>query len=155
MPGSGNHKLIASNRRARYNYNILETYEAGIVLTGSEIKSVRENHVDIREAFVQVRNGEAWLHNSNIAQYRPAGPFGQHDQNRSRKLLLHKKQIVKIESELQKQQLTAVPLRVYIKGRLAKIEFGLARGKTNVDRRNTIKEREAQREIGRAIRSRG
>ena len=155
MSGSGNHKLIASNRRARYNYNILETYEAGIVLTGSEIKSVRENQVDIREAFVQVRNGEAWLHNSNIAQYRPAGLFGQHDLNRSRKLLLHKNQIVKIEAELQKKNLTAVPLRVYIKGRLAKIEFGLARGKTNVDRRNTIKEREAQREIGRAIRSRG
>ena len=143
---------IATNRRARFNYEILDTFEAGIVLTGSEIKSVRARHVTISEAYVQVRNGEAWLHNAHIAPYPAAGPFGQHEPTRSRKLLLKKKEIAQIEREMQKARLTIVPLRLYIKGRVAKVLIGLGRGKRQVDRRETIKRRDADREIGRAMR---
>ena len=151
MASSTGTKTLATNRRARFNYEILETFEAGIVLTGSEIKSVRQARVDISEAFVQVRNGEAWLHNAHVAQYLPAGPFGQHEPTRSRKLLLHRAQIVKMELEVNRQRLTIVALRLYIKNRVAKVEIGLARGKRQVDRRNTIKRRDAQREMARAV----
>ncbi len=146
---------IATNRRARFNYEILETFEAGMVLTGSEIKSVRDRHMTISEGYVQVRNGEAWLLNAHIAQYPAAGPFGQHETTRPRKLLLKKKEIAHIEREMQKARLTIVPLRVYIKGRVAKVLIGLGRGKRQVDRRETIKRRDAQREIGRAMRVKG
>ena len=144
-------KTLATNRRARFNYEVLDTFEAGIVLTGSEIKSVRAGHINIAEAYVQVRGGEAWLHNAHIAQYPAAGPFGQHETTRSRKLLLHREQIKHIADEIARQRLTVVPLRLYIKGRVAKVEVALARGKTNVDRRETIKKREADREMSRAM----
>ena len=143
---------ISTNRRARFNYEILETYEAGIVLTGSEIKSARDRHVNIAEAYVQVRNGEAWLYNANIAQYPAAGPFGQHETTRPRKLLLHKKQLREIQDEVNRQRLSVIPLRIYIKGRVAKVLIGLGRGKTQVDRRETIKRRDADREMSRAMR---
>lgn len=143
---------IATNRRARFNYEILETFEAGMVLTGSEIKSVRARHMTISEGYVQVRDGEAWLHNAHIAQYPAAGPFGQHEPTRARKLLLKKKQIAHIQREMQKARLTIVPLKVYIKGRVAKILIGLGRGKRQYDQRETIKRRDADREIGRAMR---
>jgi SsrA-binding protein len=143
---------ISTNRRARFNYEILETFEAGIVLTGSEIKSVRARHVNIAEAYVQVRNGEAWMHNANIAQYPAAGPFGQHETTRPRKLLLHRKQLREIQDQVNRQRLSVIPLRMYIKGRVAKVLIGLGRGKTQVDRRETIKQRDAQREMSRAMR---
>jgi SsrA-binding protein len=143
---------ISTNRRARFNYEILETFEAGIVLTGSEIKSVRARHVNIAEAYVQVRNGEAWMHNANIAQYSAAGPFGQHETTRPRKLLLHRKQLREIQDQVNRQRLSVIPLRMYIKGRVAKVLIGLGRGKTQVDRRETIKQRDAQREMSRAMR---
>lgn len=143
---------IATNRRARFDYEILETFEAGMVLTGSEIKSVRASHMTIAEGYVQVRNGEAWLHSANIAPYAAAGDFDQHDPIRTRKLLLKKKEIAHIEREMQKARLTIVPLKVYIKGRRAKMLIGLGRGKRQVDRRETIKRRDADREIGRAMR---
>lgn len=149
---ANNDSTIATNRRARFNYEILDTFEAGIVLTGSEIKSLRARHMTIAEGYVQIRDGEAWLHNANIAQYPAAGPFGQHETTRSRKLLLKKKEIAHIEREMQKARLTIVPLRVYIKGRVAKVLIGLGRGKRQVDRRETIKRRDADREIGRAMR---
>ena len=150
-PGTG---TIATNRRARFNYTILDTYEAGIVLTGSEIKSVRAGSVNIAEAYVQIKDGQAWLHNAHIAQYQAAGPFGQHETTRSRKLLLHKEQIKSINLEMQRQRLTVVPLRLYIKGRVAKIEIALARGKGQADRRETIKKRDAEREMSRAMKTR-
>lgn len=142
---------IATNRKARFNYSILDTFEAGMVLTGSEIKSVRARHMMISEAYVQVRNGEAWLHNAHIAQYPAAGPFGQHETTRSRKLLLKKSQITHIEREMQKARLTIVPLKVYIKGRHAKVLIGLGKGKLQADRRETIKQRDADREMSRAM----
>jgi SsrA-binding protein len=143
---------ISTNRRARFNYEILDTFEAGIVLTGSEIKSVRARHANIAEAYVQVRNGEAWLQNANIAQYPAAGPFGQHETTRPRKLLLHKEQIRHIQGLVERQRLTVIPLKIYIKGRVAKVQIGLGRGKTQVDRRETIKKRDADREMSRALR---
>lgn len=143
---------IATNRRARFNYAILETFEAGMVLTGSEIKSVRARHMTIAEGYVQVRNGEAWLHSANIAPYAAAGEYDQHDPIRVRKLLLKKKEIVHIQREMQKARLTIVPLKVYIKGRRAKMLIGLGKGKNQVDRRETIKQRDSDREIGRAMR---
>ena len=143
---------IATNRKARFNYSILDTFEAGIVLTGSEIKSVRASHMTISEAYVQIRNGEAWLHSAHIAQYPPAGPFGQHEAARSRKLLLKKKQIEHIQREMHKARLAIIPLKVYIKGRHAKVLIGLGKGKQQSDRRETIKQRDADREIGRAMR---
>lgn len=145
---------MATNRRARFNYSILETFEAGIVLTGSEIKSVRAGHANIAEAYVQVRDGQAWLHNAHISHYLAAGPMDQHEPTRARKLLLHKEQIRKIALEIQRQQLTVVPLRVYIKGRVAKVEIALAKGKRQVDRRETIKKRDAAREMSRAMKTR-
>lgn len=145
---------IATNRKARFNYSILDTFEAGMVLTGSEIKSVRARHMTISEAYVQVRNGEAWLHNAHIAQYPAAGPFGQHETTRSRKLLLKKDQIAHIEREMTKAHLTIVPLRVYIKGRHAKILIGLGKGKQQSDKRETIKQRDADREMSRAMKVR-
>ncbi len=146
---------IATNRRARFNYEILETFEAGIVLTGSEIKSVRARQMTISEGYVQVRNGEAWLHSTHIAPYQAAGIYDQHEPTRTRKLLLKKREIAHIEREMQKARLTIVPLKVYIKGRRAKVLIGLGRGKRQVDRRETIKKRDAQREIGRAMRVKG
>ncbi len=143
---------IATNRRARFNYEILETFEAGIVLTGSEIKSVRARHMTISEGYVQVRKAEAWLMSAHIAPYAAASQYDQHDPIRPRKLLLKKKEIAHIEREMQKARLTIVPLKVYIKGRRAKVLIGLGRGKRQVDRRETIKRRDAQREIGRAMR---
>ena len=143
---------IATNRRARFNYEILDTFEAGMVLTGSEIKSVRDRHMTISEGYVQVKDGEAWLHNAHIAPYPAAGPFGQHEPTRPRKLLLKKKEIAHIEREQSKARLTVVPLRVYIKGRVAKMLIGLGRGKRQFDQRETIKRRDAEREMGRAMR---
>lgn len=143
---------VATNRRARFDYEILETFEAGMVLTGSEIKSVRARHMTIAEGYVQVRNGEAWLHSANIAPYAAAGEYNQHDPIRQRKLLLKKKEIAHIEREMHKARLTIVPLKVYIKGRRAKMLIGLGRGKRQFDQRETIKKRDADREIGRAMR---
>lgn len=145
---------IATNRRARFNYEILDSYEAGIVLTGSEIKSAREGQVNIAEAYVQIKNGQAWLHNMHIAQYKAAGPFGQHETTRTRKLLLHKEQIKQIALEMQRQRLTIVPLRMYLKGRVAKVQIALGKGKRQVDQRETIKRREADREMSRAMKTR-
>jgi SsrA-binding protein len=147
-------KTLATNRRARFNYTILDTFEAGIALTGSEIKSVRAGHVNIAEAYVQIKDGQAWLHNAHISQYLAAGPFGQHETTRERKLLLHKEQIKEIGLEMQRQRLTIIPLRLYIKGRVAKVEIALGRGKIQADKRETIKQRDADREMSRAMKTR-
>lgn len=146
-------KTIATNRKARHEYHILETVEAGLVLTGSEIKSVRAGRVSLQEAYAAVEDGEAWLLGAHIASYPMAG-YADHDPVRRRKLLLHKKQILKLGFEVQAKGLTLVPLRLYLRDGLAKLELALARGKKHYDKRRAIKERETKREIERQLRRR-
>ena len=154
MADSDSQRALATNRRARYDYFIKETFEAGMVLLGSEIKSAREGRINIAEGYVYIKDGEAWLENANIAPYAPAGEHGQHDPTRPRKLLLKKKQLRYLDEQIHRDGLTVVPLKVYIKNRVAKLLIGLAKGKRQADRRNTIRERDAKREIDRAMRSR-
>jgi SsrA-binding protein len=146
-------RALATNRRARYDYFVKETFEAGMVLLGSEIKSAREGRMSIAEGYVYIKNGEAWLENAHIPQYAPAGEHGQHDPTRPRKLLLKKKQLEHLDDQAHRDGQTIVPLKVYIKNRVAKLLIGVGKGKRQVDRRNTIKERDAKREIDRAMRS--
>ena len=153
MADTETQRALATNRRARYDYFISETFEAGMVLLGSEIKSAREGRINIAEGYVYLKNGEAWLENANIAAYAPAGEHGQHDPTRPRKLLLSKKQLRYLDDMTHRDGLTVVPLKVYIRNRVAKLQIGLAKGKRQVDRRNSIKERDAKREIDRAMRS--
>ena len=154
MPDSEQKRALATNRRARYDYFIKETFEAGMVLLGSEIKSARAGRINIAEGYVYIKSGEAWLENANIAAYAPSGEHGQHEPTRSRKLLLSKKQLNYLSDQVHRAGQTLVPLKVYIKNRVAKLLIGLAKGKRQVDRRNTIKERDAKREIDRAMKSR-
>ena len=154
MADSTSQRALATNRRARYDYFISETFEAGMVLLGSEIKSAREGRINIAEGYVYIKDGEAWLENANIAPYGPAGEHGQHDPTRPRKLLLKKKQLNYLDEQVHRDGLTVIPLKVYIKNRVAKLLIGLAKGKRQVDRRNTIRERDAKREIDRAMRTR-
>ncbi len=144
---------IAVNRKAYHDYSIEERYEAGIVLQGSEIKSIRERRVSLREAFVTVRNGEAWLVNAYIAPYGQAG-YAQHEPRRERKLLLHRKQIRELAQAVQTKGYTIVPLRLYLRDGRAKVEIALARGKRMYDKRAALAEREAERSMARALRRR-
>ena len=146
-------RVIASNRRARYDYEILETAEAGIALTGAEIKSVRDGRVNIREAYAQVRDGEITLLNMHVAPFKGASHYSiEEDSTRPRKLLLHKSQIRRFGLAVDRDRLTLIPLRIYIRNHLAKIEIALGRGKRQYDRRETIRRRDAEREIARAVR---
>mgnify|MGYP000196031113 FL=1 len=144
-------KIVASNPKAFHDYFIEDRYEAGIVLTGSEIKSVREGRVNLRDSFVLIKDGEAWLMNAHIAPYKQAGREN-HDPRRPRKLLLHRYQINRLMGRVQEKGYTIVPLQMYIKGRWAKVEIALARGKKLYDKRRAIAEREAERRIRRALR---
>lgn len=148
-------KIIADNRRARYNYQIGETFEAGIVLTGSEVKSMRVGKASIGESYAGARNGELWLYNSNISEYKQAGPFN-HAPKRPRKLMLHRRQINKLIGAVEREGMTVVPLKLYFneKGR-AKVELALARGKKLHDKRETEKKRSWERERGRLMRQKG
>lgn len=142
---------IAQNRRARHDYEILARFECGIVLTGSEIKAVREHKVQLQGSYARVRNGEVWLLEAHIAPYSNAGYAG-HDPKRDRKLLLHKKEIAKIEEMVGAQGLTLVPLAMYFKRGRAKLEIGVARGLKHYDKREKIAEREVERTMARALR---
>lgn len=142
-------KTIATNRKAYHNFYIGDSVEAGIVLTGTEIKSIRAGRVNLVDAYVRPESGELWLHNAHIARYE-AGGYLSHEPTRSRKLLLHRKQINTLISKVQEKGLTLVPLRLYIKDSRAKIEVALARGKKLHDKRDSIIRREMEREIGRA-----
>ena len=148
-------KIIADNRKARFNYAIGETFEAGIALTGSEVKSMRSGKSSIAEAFAGARDGELWLYNSNIAEYKQAGRFN-HAPKRPRKLLLHKRQISKLIGAVEREGMTVVPLKIYFneKGR-AKVEIALAKGKKLHDKRETDKKRSWDRERGRLLRDKG
>ncbi|MGA3094199.1 MAG: SsrA-binding protein SmpB [Dehalococcoidales bacterium] len=143
-------KVVATNRKAHHDYNILETYEAGIVLLGSEIKSVRDNRVSLGEAYVRADGGELWLVGAHIARYEAAS-YMSHEPTRARKLLMHRKEIRILMGKLAEKGLTLIPLRMYIKERTAKLEIGLGRGKKLYDKRETIMRRESDREIERTL----
>ena len=143
-------KVVATNRKAHHDYDILETFEAGIALLGSEIKSVRENRVSLGEAYVRADGGELWLVGAHIARYEAAS-YMSHEPTRARKLLMHRKEIRLLMAKLAEKGLTLVPLRMYIKERTAKLEIGLGRGKKLYDKRETIKRREDDREIERTL----
>jgi SsrA-binding protein len=146
-------KTVAANRRALHDYDILERYEAGLVLTGSEIKSIREGKVSLQEAFARPERGEMWLLGAHIGQYKAATYFG-HEPGRPRKLLLHRSQIRELSRQIDQRGLTLVPLRLYLKDGIAKVELGLAKGRRQYDKRQAIAKREADREMERALRSR-
>jgi SsrA-binding protein len=144
-------KVIAVNRKALHDYHILETVEAGLVLVGTEIKSIREGRVSLREAFARPDDDELWLHGAHIAQYPAAGRFN-HEPTRKRKLLLHKGEMRELSAALTEKGLTLVPLRLYLKNGRAKLELALARGKRSHDKREAIAKREAERQMQRALR---
>lgn len=144
-------KLVYNNKRATFDYEILERFEAGVVLTGTEIKSVRDNKVSLQQSFVQARGDELWLLEANIAQY-VHGNRENHDPKRPRKLLLHRREINRILTNLTQKGLTVVPTRMYLKGGRAKVEVALARGKRKYDKREDIARRDADRQVERALR---
>ncbi len=142
------------NRKAFHDYEIEEEYEAGIVLTGSEIKSIRNGRVNLRGAYARIENDEAWLFDAHISPYDQTGEYFQHDPTRPRKLLLHRREISRLLGKLQQKGLTLVPLDIHFKHRRAKVRLGLARGKKLYDKRAATAERETQRQIERVIKSR-
>jgi len=143
-------KTVATNRKAYHNYNLYDSIEAGVVLTGSEIKSIRAGRVSLGDAYVRPEAGELWLLNVHIARYE-ASSYLSHEPTRPRKLLLHRKQIDSLTSKLLEKGFTLVPLKLYIKDSIAKVEIALAKGKKLYDKRESIARRETEREIGRAI----
>ncbi len=146
-------KLVTTNRRAFHNYNMLESVEAGLALTGTEIKSIREGKVNLTDAYVRPENGEVWLLNAHIARYDP-GSYMSHETTRPRKLLLHRRQIGELVAKVAEKGLTLVPTKLYLKDSRAKLEISLARGKKLYDKRETIMRRETEREMERAVKQR-
>ena len=145
---------VAVNKKALHDYEVLQRVEAGLALQGSEIKSIRQGRVQVREAYARPEGGELWLLNAHIAQYAAAGQFS-HEPTRRRKLLLHKSQIRQLSRAVLEQGLTLVPLRLYLKDGIAKVELALARGRKRYDKRAAIARRDAEREMARAVRRRG
>lgn len=143
-------KVVATNRKAFHDYFIEETYEAGVALTGTEIKSVRAGSVNLRDSFAQMRDGEMWLQNVHISPYEAGNRFNV-DPYRTRKLLLHRKEINRLMGRVQEKGLTIVPLRMYLKQNRAKVELALVKGKRQYDKRESISKRDAEREIQRAF----
>lgn len=143
-------KTITVNRKAYHDYHVGESVEAGIALTGTEIKSIRAGRVTLRDAYVRPESGELWLLNANIARYDSGGPWG-HEPTRPRRLLLHRKQINELTSRVQEKGFTLVPVKLYLKDRRAKLEVALAKGKKLYDKREAISRRDTEREIDREI----
>ncbi len=146
----GGDRVISRNRKAFHDYHIDDTLEAGIVLVGSEIKSIREGRVNLRDSYVTIRNGEAWLIGAHIAGYAQAS-YADHDPTRDRKLLLHRLEIYRWQRRVDQKGYTIVPLRLYLKNNRAKVEIALARGKRQYDKRQAIAQRDAQRALERGI----
>jgi SsrA-binding protein len=146
-------KIIANNRRARHDYTIEDTVEAGLVLTGTEVKSLRAGRATLADGFGQISDGEAWLHGVHIPQYTQ-GTWTNHDPRRTRKLLLHRREIDKLASSISERGLTLIPLSLYFSDGKVKIELGLARGKRTYDKRQDLAKRDAAREVERALRRR-
>ncbi len=146
-------KVVASNRRVRRNYEIVDAFEAGLVLTGSEVKSIREGNADLKDSFGIVRNGEAWLVGVYIAPY-PFARDGGHQPERERKILLHRRELDRIAGQLQAKGLTLVPLSLYFSEGKVKVELGLGKGKRTYDKRDELRKKAQDRDIERAIRGR-
>ena len=144
-------KIVSDNRKARYLYEILETYEAGLQLTGTEVKSIRAGKVNLTDGYALIRRGEALLLNVHISAYDRSGPYFNHEPRRSRKLLLHSKEISKLIGKIEQKGLTLIPLKMYIKGNWIKISLGLAKGKKLHDKRESLKQRQDKRDMARAM----
>ncbi|MBD2434578.1 MULTISPECIES: SsrA-binding protein SmpB [Fischerella] len=150
---SDGYKVISDNRQARYLYEILETYEAGIQLTGTEVKSIRAGRVNLQDGYALIRNGEAWLINVHISPYTASGQYFNHEPRRTRKLLLHRQEIRKLVGKVEQQGLTLVPLKMYLKRGWVKVSIALVKGKKLHDKREDIKKRQDQREMQRAMKN--
>jgi len=150
---SSDEKLVCVNRQARHNYFIDETYEAGLVLLGSEVKSLRDGKANLVDSYAQIRRGEAFLINAHISPYAGANQFN-HEPTRTRKLLLHAREIERLTGKTKERGLTLIPLKLYFKDGRAKVELGLARGKELYDKRDTLRRKVAEREVERSLKSR-
>jgi SsrA-binding protein len=146
-------RIVADNRKAFHDYHVLDTWEAGIVLLGTEIKAIREGRVNLRDSYARLENGEAWLLNVHISPYSHTG-YAHHEERRQRKLLLHKHEIMKLAGRVQEKVLTLVPLQMYFKGGHLKVDLGLVKGKQAHDKRETIRRREIDRETRAAVKAR-
>ncbi len=146
-------KIICSNKYAFHEYSVLETYEAGIVLEGSEVKSLRAGNVNLKDSFCLIQNGEAFIKNMHIAVYDKAGAFNSKDSKKDRKLLLHKNELLRIKSKVSEQGLTLVPIKLYFKDALIKVELGLCRGKHTYDKKRDLMEKDLNREKLREIKN--
>lgn len=146
-------KVVCVNRKARHDYSILETYEAGLVLQGSEVKSLREGKANLKDSYARLLKGEAFLLNAHISPYAAANQFN-HEPTRTRKLLLHGREIRRLAGRVQQRGLTLIPLRLYFKNGKAKVELGLAQGKKLYDKREALRKKAAQREVERSLKSR-
>ena len=152
---SDGNKVVASNRRARHDYDVLESLEAGIVLAGAEVKSLRAGEVQLRDAHARVQDGECWLHGVHLAPYEHASLFDRPEPDRARKLLLHAKEIARLGARVAQDGLTLVPLSIYFREGRAKVEIGLCRGRKTYDKRHAIAKRDVEREAAREQRGRG
>lgn len=150
---AGGIKVIAENRKARHDYFVEERYEAGIILTGTEIKSIRAGRVNLKDSYAEISGGELWLTQMHISPYEQGNRFN-HEPLRKRKLLLNRKEIAKLTGEVQQQGMTLIPLKIYLKQGLAKIDLGLCKGKKNYDKRDDIAKRDAKRDMERELRER-
>lgn len=146
-------KIIAQNKKARHEYFILETYECGIELTGTEVKSIRQGKVNLADSYASINNGEVWIKSMNISPFEQGNIFNR-DPLRERRLLMHKREILKLSQQVKEDGLSLVPLKVYLKGSLVKVELALVKGKKLYDKRDSIAQRDAKRNMDRAIRNR-
>ncbi|CDN15662.1 MAG: SsrA-binding protein SmpB [Richelia sp.] len=147
------YRVVSDNRQARYLYEILETYEAGIQLVGTEVKSIKAGKVNLQDGYALIKNGEAWLLNAHISPYNASGQYFNHEPRRNRKLLLHRQELRKLIGKVEQQGLTLVPLKMYLKRGWVKVSLALAKGKKVHDKRETIKQRQDQRDMRRAMKS--
>ncbi|ABA21943.1 SsrA-binding protein [Trichormus variabilis ATCC 29413] len=150
---SESYKVITDNRQARYLYEILETFEAGIQLTGTEVKSIRAGKVNLQDGYALLRDGEIWLINAHISPYNASGQYFNHEPRRTRKLLLHRQEIRKLIGKVEQQGLTLVPLKMYLKRGWVKVSIALGKGKKLHDKRESLKRRQDQRDIQRAMKN--
>lgn len=147
----GDRKLVASNRRARHDYSIEDTIECGIVLSGSEVKALREGHAQLADAFARIIRGQVWLDGVHIPPYQMAKGFGAHDPDRARKLLLHAREIEKLERQVSNEHVALVPLSLYFKDGRVKVELGIGKGRRKADKRQALAERDSKLEMARAL----
>lgn len=150
-PDRSGNRLIASNRRARHDYAIDDTVECGMVLSGSEVKAMREGHVQMADSFARVIRGQLWVDGMHVPPYQFAHGVGAHDPNRARKLLLHRREIDKLQARIEREHVALVPLSMYWKDGRVKLELGVGHGRKKADKRHTLAERDSQREIQRAL----